>query len=119
MPRTRSIAWSQLKLGIVGVVAMMLLVLMVLALGGETGFWWQRYPLKTRFRDAGGLKVGAVVSLSGKEVGKVTGVEFAGAELEISFEVNKDVRQLITTESVATIGSLSLLGESMIEIQAS
>jgi phospholipid/cholesterol/gamma-HCH transport system substrate-binding protein len=119
MPRTRSIAWSELKLGIVGVVALMLVILIVLALGGETGFWWQRYPLKTRFHDAGGLKEGAVVSLSGKEVGKVTSVEFAGADLDVAFEVNKDVRPLITTESLAMIGSLSLLGESMIEIQAS
>ena len=118
MPRTRSIAWAELKLGIVGVVAVLLVILMILALGGEAGFSWQRYPLKTRFRDAAGLKEGAVVRLSGKEVGTVTSVEFSGAELEISLEVRKEVRNLITTESLATIGSLSLLGESMIEIQA-
>ncbi|MGE5836145.1 MAG: MlaD family protein [Acidobacteriota bacterium] len=119
MPRTRSIAWSELKLGIIGIVALVVVAATILALGGETGFWWQQYPLKTRFRDAGGLKEGAVVSLSGKEVGKVTSVEFAGAELDIAFKVNKEVRPLITTESVASIGSLSLLGDSMIEIQAS
>jgi phospholipid/cholesterol/gamma-HCH transport system substrate-binding protein len=118
MPRTRSIAWAELKLGIVGIVALILLVVIVLALGGDAGFTWQRYPLKTRFRDAAGLKEGAVVRLSGKEVGTVTSVEFAGAELDIAMEVRKEVRNLITTESVATIGSLSLLGESMIEIQA-
>ncbi len=54
MPRTRSIAWSELKLGIVGVVAVLLVILMILAVGGEAGFSWQRYPLKTRFRDAQG-----------------------------------------------------------------
>jgi phospholipid/cholesterol/gamma-HCH transport system substrate-binding protein len=118
MPRTRSIAWAELKLGVVGIVALVLVIVMVLALGGDTGFTWQRYPLKTRFRDAAGLKEGAVVRLSGKEVGTITAVEFAGAELDIAMEVRKEVRNLITTESVATIGSLSLLGESMIEIQA-
>lgn len=118
MPRTRSIAWAELKLGIVGVVAVVLLIVMILALGGESGFSWQRYPLKTRFQDASGLKEGAVVRLSGKEVGTVTGVAFAGAEIEIAMEVRKEVRSLITTESIASIGSLSLLGESMIEIQA-
>jgi phospholipid/cholesterol/gamma-HCH transport system substrate-binding protein len=118
MPRTRSIAWSELKLGIVGVIALGLVILIILALGGEAGFFWQRYPLKTRFRDASGLKEGAVVWLSGKEVGKVTAVEFSGAELDIAMEVSDDVRPLITTESVASIGSLSLLGESMIEIEA-
>lgn len=118
MPRTRSIAWSELKLGIVGVVALALVVVMVLALGGESGFSWQRYPLKTRFRDAAGLKEGAVVRLSGKEVGTVKRVDFSGAELDVALEVRKEVRSLITTDSVATIGSLSLLGEPMIEIRA-
>ena len=61
MPRTRSIAWSELKLGVVGIVALLLVVLIILAVGGQGGFWWQRYPLKTRFADAGGLKTGAVV----------------------------------------------------------
>ena len=118
MPRTRSIAWSELKLGIIGVVALALVVLIVLALGGESGFSWQRYPLKTRFRDAAGLKDGAVVRLSGKEVGTVKRVDFSGAELDVALEVRKEVRNLITTDSVATIGSLSLLGEPMIEIRA-
>ena len=119
MPRTRSIAWAELKLGIVGVVALVLLIVIVLALGGEAGFSWQRYPLKTRFRDAAGLQEGAVVRLSGKEVGTVKSVEFSGAELDVVLEVREEVRKLITTESVATIGSLSLLGESMVEIRAS
>ncbi|HYN07416.1 MAG TPA: MlaD family protein [Vicinamibacterales bacterium] len=118
MPRTRSIAWSEVKLGIVGVVAVALVILMILALSGEGGFTWQRYPLKTRFRDAAGLKEGAVVRLSGKEVGTVTAVEFSGAELDVAIEVRKEVRNLITSDSVASIGSLSLLGESMVEIRA-
>lgn len=118
MPRTRSIAWSELKLGVIGVVALVLVVMIILALGGDSGFSWQRYPLKTRFRDAGGLKDGAVVRLSGKEIGTVKSVEFSGAELDVALEVRKEVRNLITTDSVATIGSLSLLGESMVEIRA-
>jgi phospholipid/cholesterol/gamma-HCH transport system substrate-binding protein len=118
MPRTRSIAWSEIKLGIVGVVAIALVVVIILALGGEGGFAWQRYPLKTRFHDAAGLKEGAVVRLSGKEVGKVIAVEFSGAEIDVAMEVRKEIRNLITTESVASIGSLSLLGESMVDIRA-
>ena len=79
MPRTRSIAWSELKIGVVGVVAAAARACVIVAVGGEGGFWWQRYPLKTQFADAQGLKTGAVVRLSGKEVGTVTAVEFAGA----------------------------------------
>ena len=118
MPRTRSIAWSQLKVGLVGVIAVGLVVVIVFAVGGEGGFWWERYPLKTKFDNVSGLKPGAVVRLSGKEVGTVTAVEFVGAEVEVGFEVIQDVRPLITDRSVAEIGSLSLLGEPIIDISS-
>ena len=116
MPRTRSLAWSELKIGIVTVVAIVLALSLILAVGGEAGFWWQRYPLKTRFNDVMGLKPGAVVRLSGKEVGAVTEVKFAGMQVEVSLELSKDVRPLVTTDAIASIGSLSLLGEPIIEI---
>ena len=118
MPRTRSIAWSQLKLGVIGVVALVLLGVTILAVGGASGFFWERYPLKMQFRDVQGLKEGAVVRVAGKDVGTVSTVDFAGQVVEVSFEVAHEVRPLITDRSVGTVGSLSLLGESMLTISA-
>ena len=118
MPRTRSILWSELKLGVIGIAAVILLTIAVIAVGGQGGFPWNRYALKTRFTDAKDLKTGAVVRLNGKEVGKITSVEFSGSELEVVFQVSKDVRGLITTDSVASLGSLSLLGETILEVKS-
>jgi phospholipid/cholesterol/gamma-HCH transport system substrate-binding protein len=118
MPRTRSVVWSELKLGIVGVVALAMAATLILAVGGQGGFFWQRYPLKARFDNAQGLKTGAVVRLSGMDVGKVTSIAFAGAQVEVQMQISRDVRPLITTDSRATIGSLSLLGESLVDITA-
>lgn len=117
MPRTRSVAWAELKVGIAVIAAIVLVTAMVLAVGGESGYWWQRYPLKTRFANVKGLKPGAVVRLGGKEIGLVKGVEFAGSEVEVSLEILKEVRPLITTASTAEIGSLSLLGEPIVDIR--
>lgn len=118
MPRTRSIAWSELKLGIVGIVVLVLLTTIIIAIGGQAGFWWQRYPLKARFSQVNGLKNGAVVRLNGMEVGKVTAIEFSGSQVDVSIEVQDKVRPLITTESTASLGSLSLLGEPIVDISA-
>src|SRR6188768_2212621 len=118
MPRTRSIAWSQLKVGVLGIVAVLLVIVVIFAVGGEGGFWWQRYPLKASFPDVKGLKPGAVVRLSGKEVGTVRTVEFVGNQIEVGFELLKEVRPLVTDRSSATIGSLSLLGEPIIDLTA-
>ncbi|MCC7008959.1 MAG: MCE family protein [Acidobacteria bacterium] len=117
MPRTRSIAWSQLKVGIIGVVAFALTSFLIFQVGGEGGFWQSRYPLKARFTDIAGLKAGAVVRLNGKEVGTVTSVEFAGTQLEAVFELLEAVRPLVTTEATAAVGSLSLLGEPIIDLK--
>jgi phospholipid/cholesterol/gamma-HCH transport system substrate-binding protein len=118
MPRTRSIAWSQLKVGVLGIAAAVLVIIAIFAVGGEGGFWWQRYPLKASFPDVKGLKPGAVVRLSGKEVGTVRTVEFVGNQVEVGFELLDDVRPLVTNRSSATLGSLSLLGEPIVDITA-
>lgn len=118
MPRTRSIAWSQLKLGVVGVVALTLVTVIVAAVGGQAGFFWQLYPIKLQFADVQGLKSGAVVRLSGKDVGRVESVDFVGELIEVTCKVSKDVRPLITDNSVGSVGALSLLGESFVTIRA-
>ena len=117
MPRTRSLAWSELKIGVLGIIALALLAFIILAVGGEGGYWWQRYELKTRFADVQGLKEGAVVRLNGKEIGTVTGVEFAGQQVDVTLEVNKKVQPLITTTSLAEIASLTLLGEPILDLK--
>jgi phospholipid/cholesterol/gamma-HCH transport system substrate-binding protein len=92
---------------------------MILLVGGQGGFFWERYRLKTRFPDVRGLKEGAVVRVAGVEKGKVTAVEFVGAEVDVLLELNKEMQPRITTESRASLGSLSLLGEPVIDVSPS
>ena len=116
MPRTRSLAWSELKIGIVAVVAIGLAIMLIVAVGGQGGFSWQRYKLNTKFSNVQGLKSGAIVRVAGVEVGKVTEIDFVGAEVQVVVQVNKEQQSRITDQSRASIGSLSLLGEPTIEI---
>jgi phospholipid/cholesterol/gamma-HCH transport system substrate-binding protein len=119
MPRTRSIAWSQLKIGILAVAAILLTAMFIFMVGGQAGFGWQVYHLKTRFKDVQGLKTGAVVRVAGVEVGTVRDVEFVGSEVEIVMRVSKKMQDKIRTDSKASIGSLSLLGAPVIDISPS
>lgn len=117
MPRTRSLAWSELKIGIIAVAALALATMLILAVGGGAGgLFGSTYTLTTRFDNVQGLKSGAVVRLAGVEVGTVEDIQFAGSEVEVLLEVSTDMQSRITTESRASIGSLSLLGEPIIEI---
>jgi phospholipid/cholesterol/gamma-HCH transport system substrate-binding protein len=116
MPRTRSLAWSELRIGVLTVVAVAIAVLTVFLLTGSRGFFWQRYYLKTQFSTVPGLKSGSPVRVAGVEVGTVKSVDLVGDKVDVTLEVNKDMRPRITDRSTATLGSVSLLGESAVDI---
>jgi phospholipid/cholesterol/gamma-HCH transport system substrate-binding protein len=119
MPRTRSLAWSELKIGVLTIAALVIAALAIFLVTGGTGFFWQRYTLKTRFPSVAGLKSGSPVRLAGIEVGSVIETPLAGDQVDVVFEVNDEFRDRITTGSVATLGSVSLLGESAVDITPS
>jgi phospholipid/cholesterol/gamma-HCH transport system substrate-binding protein len=119
MPRTRSLHWTELKLGLLALLALAVAAIVIFLVSGEGGFFWQRYRLKTKFENVAGLKSGAPVRVAGVEVGTVTGVEFNGVDVDVTFELSKEMQGRVTTESTASIGSVSLLGESALDLTAS
>ncbi|MBM3777737.1 MAG: MCE family protein [Acidimicrobiia bacterium] len=116
MPRTRSLAWTELKIGIAAVFAIVMSALLIFILGNTGGFFWQRYSLKAVFSDISGLKPGAPVRIAGVEMGAVTEVRFSGDRVEVVMEVSEEMQSRITDQSVATLGSVSLLGEAAVDI---
>ncbi len=119
MPRTRSLAWSELKLGVVTIVAIAIAAATIFLVTGGQGFFWQRYSLKTRFTAVPGLKAGSPVRLAGVEIGSVDSVLPVDEIVEVTFEVNERWRDRITNKSVAKLGSVSLLGEAAVDITPS
>src|SRR3954449_7440578 len=103
MPRTRSLAWSELKIGVLTIVAVAISAVLIFSLTGTKGFSWQRYSLKTRFSNVAGLATGSPVRIAGVEVGTVTSVQLAGEEVEVVFQVNAKNKPLITDKSVARL----------------
>jgi phospholipid/cholesterol/gamma-HCH transport system substrate-binding protein len=119
MPRTRSLAWSELKIGLVSVVALALAMAMIFLLGSAGGFSWQRYSLKIMFPNVAGLKAGAPVRIAGVEVGSVEDVQFIGEQVDVTVEINEEHQPRVTTGSRAVLGQVSLLGEAAVDISPS
>ena len=94
-------------------------MVLIFLLSGEGGFFWQRYSLKTVFTDVAGLKAGAPVRVAGVEVGSVTGTVFVGDRVEVVMALSRDMRSRVTSRSVASLGSVSLLGEAAVDITSS
>ena len=118
MPRTRSLAWAELKFGLIAVFALVMAGMLIFAVGGSGGFFWQNYPLKVKFDNVAGLMEGSPVRLAGVEVGSVSHVELLPTGVEVWFDIKEDLRPLVTDASVASIGSISLLGEGAVDITA-
>jgi len=119
MPRTRSLAWSELKIGAITIVAIVITAVLIFMLTGGQGWPWQRYSLKTQFTNVAGLAPGSPVRVAGVEVGSVQEATLVGSRVEVLFEVNREFQPRITSESIATLGSVSLLGESAVDITPS
>ena len=66
------------------------------------------------FTQAGGLRSGAVVQVSGYRAGKVSSIELDGTQVRITFDVDKHIHLGERTE--AAIKTKSLLGAKFLEI---
>src|SRR4051812_7971998 len=119
MPRTRSLAWSELKVGVITIIAIVIAAVLIFSLTGSKGFVWQRYTLKTRLANVAGLAPGSPVRVAGVQVGSVKEVQFAGEQVDVVFDMRKDLRDRVTTGSIARLGSVSLLGEGAVDISPS
>jgi phospholipid/cholesterol/gamma-HCH transport system substrate-binding protein len=114
---------SRLSL-IVGAVAMASLVTaaIVLAnLGSDAGLLQERYALITYFDDVQGLVSGSPVRLAGKDVGRIREVSFARLEddrppMRVVLEVDGSVQDRIRSDSVASIGTIGLLGDKFVSL---
>jgi len=110
-----------LVVGVFLLVALALGAFALLSLGTSTGLLEGRYRLVTYFEDVQGLVAGAPVRLAGKDVGQVEGVHFSGLSdqrppVRVVLQVARDVQDRVRSDSVASIGTIGLLGDKYIAL---
>ncbi|MCU1293243.1 MAG: Mammalian cell entry related domain protein, partial [Bryobacterales bacterium] len=111
------ISLAQLRVGILGIVALFFLALLIFLLTGGSGWFKSQIPLNVYVSDASGVASGAPVRINGITAGKVRGVRLSGETnprrvIRIDFQVDKDMQKQIPVDSVAAIGSDNLLGST-------
>jgi phospholipid/cholesterol/gamma-HCH transport system substrate-binding protein len=101
-------------------VSMMALAIAILSLTSERGLFVTHYRLVCRFENVQGLLPGGPVWLAGKEVGRVEDIRFepVGSDRPVLVSIGIDVavRDRIRADSVATIGTIGVLGDSYVEV---
>lgn len=110
----------QMRIGVLVLVAILLFMGFVLSIGRRSALFEERYSLWTSFSSTEGLTVGAPVRLAGVTVGNVTRVSFGrdpkDRRIILTLSVTQPVRERIREDSVASIGTIGLVGDKVLDI---
>ena len=110
-----------LMVGAFFIVTLVSLAVAVLTLSSESGLFVSYYKIYANFDDVQGLLPGAPVWMAGKEIGRIDEVEFTefGSErpIHVAMRINRGIQTRVRSDSVATIGTIGVLGDSYIEIR--
>ena len=110
-----------LTVGAFALVSLAALAFAIVTLSTRSGVWAPRYRLVAFFDNVQGLIAGAPVWLAGRPVGRVESVSFGErpegrSALQVVLQVDREVRERIRSDSVATIGTIGLLGDRYVEV---
>jgi phospholipid/cholesterol/gamma-HCH transport system substrate-binding protein len=110
-----------LAVGAFVMAAFAVLAVMLFSYSAEQGFLRPRYRLVTYFADVQGLTTGAPVRLAGRDVGFVEFVTFAPLfedkpPVRVVVQVDREIQDRIRTDSIASIGTIGLLGDRYVEL---
>jgi phospholipid/cholesterol/gamma-HCH transport system substrate-binding protein len=117
MPGREKVSLAQLKVGILGIVALACVTLLIFLLTGNTQFFKHQVDLHVYTSDAAGLTSGAPVRINGIQAGNVKSVELSGETnpariIKVDLAVDEAMLKQIPVDSIASIASDNLLGSS-------
>jgi phospholipid/cholesterol/gamma-HCH transport system substrate-binding protein len=117
MPSQERVSLAQLKVGILGIVALTCITLLIFLLSGGSGWFESTIPLHVYTSDSDGMTPDSPVRINGIQAGKVKKVELSGETdkrriIKIDFVVNQNMQKEIPADSTAAISSDNLLGST-------
>ena len=121
MPESRKVRWSQLKVGIVAFVSMVILAVLIFLLTGSRNIFEGTETVRTYMADAGGMTESTPVRLNGITVGAVQGIKLSGSKdpkraVEFTLTVQSRYMRDIPEDSTAAVTAANLLGSKFIDI---
>ncbi|HTV81223.1 MAG TPA: MlaD family protein [Acidobacteriaceae bacterium] len=123
MPGQQEVRWSQLKVGVLVLVAVCALIALVFLMSGASGgFWSGHLKLISYFENSAGLKNGAPVNLDGVTVGNVTAIRIDPGKpltpVEVVMKVNAERANDIRADSKSSLETMGVLGDTVVDIDS-
>ena len=119
MPRSAKVAWSQLKVGIMALLALAILFTLVFLLTGADNPFADKAVLYTYMRDSAAMTVGSGVRLNGILIGKVTDIRLTNdPDLNrMTLQIDREHLASIPVDSELGFSAESVLGAKFLNIR--
>jgi phospholipid/cholesterol/gamma-HCH transport system substrate-binding protein len=121
MPERSKVRWSQLKVGLVALAALIIAGTLIFLLTSTTGIFRHDALLRTYMDDASGIADGSPVRLNGLTVGYLEALRLTNSRnrqrtVEFDMRVDPKYLEVVPVDSVAGISAANLLGDKFINI---
>ena len=122
MPSPKKVAWSQLKVGIMAMIALAIVGVLVFLMTGANNPFSEKFILYAYFPDSVAMTEGAAVRLNGILVGKVKRVELTREKdnqraVRMTMEIEERYKNAIPRDSQVGFSAENVLGTKYLNIE--
>jgi phospholipid/cholesterol/gamma-HCH transport system substrate-binding protein len=126
MPSQQEVRWSQLKIGVIVLVSVVILTTLLFLMTSTSGlgFFSRKLTVTTYFENSAGLKVGAAVNLEGVTIGTVktitvvTTPERKLTPVQVVMKLDSKYQSSLHTDSTAALTTVGVLGDTVVAINS-
>lgn len=126
MPSQQEVKWSQLKVGVLVLISLVVLVIFLFLMTSAAGItiFQRRLVAVTYFDDSNGLKVGAPVNLQGVPVGEVEAVRISTdparreKPVEVVMKLSPRFQNRIHVDTTAALSTTGFIGDTVVELNS-
>jgi phospholipid/cholesterol/gamma-HCH transport system substrate-binding protein len=126
MPSQQEVRWSQLKVGVIVLIAAVILVTLLFLMTSSAGLgvFSRKLTITTFFENSAGLKPGAAVNLQGVTIGTVKTVTVVSiperklTPVQVVMKLNEKYAEELKKDSKASLTTIGVLGDTVVDINS-
>jgi phospholipid/cholesterol/gamma-HCH transport system substrate-binding protein len=126
MPSQQEVRWSQLKIGVIVLVSVVILttLLFLMTSASGLGLFSRKLTVTTYFENSAGLKDGAAVNLQGVTIGTVKNIVVTTAPdrkltpVQVVMKLDSKFQGDLHTDSTAALTTVGVLGDTVVDINS-